>query len=281
MVVSMACGSPGQCDSASLAVAAVNVGSPPPWFCCTYNTIFPFLTIPDMRASFPLPPINVAARWRNGDIPTKKWRCPCGKVLPIVQNPDNRAFSIHCLGTQHTNWVRYGKVVPEFFHGSISSDTPLPSMMIRVDKHPQLLGAVRLASTLAASSAAAVAELGPILQMPNLDVDDAMEMDPYPDAAIPLRERKCPGVPPRQACTLQQLRWMYPVHARQLREATWGVLRPPRAIRPGWPHRWSLDDMEGRYGPCLPCLDLLPGKYAARLNNWMNTAIDPKDTEPH
>ena len=87
-----------------------------------------------------------------------------------------------------------GKVVPEFFQGSISADTPLLSMLIRVDKHPELLGAVRLASTLAAACAAAVAELGPILQVPNLDVDYAMEMDPVLDAAIPLREFKCSAV---------------------------------------------------------------------------------------
>ena len=43
--------------------------------------------------------------------------------------------------------------------------------------------------------------------------------------------------------------------------------------------RW--DDVAGRYGPCLPCLDLLSGKHAARLNSWMNTAIQPKDMEPH
>ena len=47
--------------------------------------------------------------------------------------------------------------------------------------------------------------------MPNLDVDYAVEMDPVRDAAIPLRERKCSGVLPRQAPTLQQLRRMYPV----------------------------------------------------------------------
>ena len=117
----------------------------------------------DMRASPPLPPITVAARWRNRDILAKKWQCPCGKVLPIVQNPESKAFSIHCSGTQHTDWVRCGKVVLEFFQGSISADTPLLSMLIRVDKHPQLLGAVRLASTLAAACAAAIAEVGPIL----------------------------------------------------------------------------------------------------------------------
>ena len=28
-----------------------------------------------------------------------------------------------------------------------------------------------------------------------------------------------------------------------------------------------LDDIARRYGPCLPCLDLLSGKHAARLNS--------------
>ena len=165
----------------------------------------------NMRASPPLARITVAAGWRNRDIATKKWQCPCGKVLPIVQNPKSKAFSIHCSGTQHTDWVRYGKVVLEFFQGSISADSPLLSMLIRVDKHPQLLGAVLVASTLAAACAATAAELGPILQVPNLDTDYAMEMHPDLDAVIPFRERKCPGVLPRQARTLQQLRRMYPV----------------------------------------------------------------------
>ena len=38
-----------------------------------------------------------------------------------------------------------------------------------------------------------------------------MEMDLDLDAPIPLRERKCPGVLPSQAPTLQQLRRMYTV----------------------------------------------------------------------
>ena len=76
----------GQCDSASLAVAP-----PPPRFCCKYHKIFHFLTMAGMRASPPsLPPISVAAGWRNRDSPTKKWQCPCGKVLPIVQTPQIR-----------------------------------------------------------------------------------------------------------------------------------------------------------------------------------------------
>ena len=62
-----------------------------------------------------LPPLSVAAGWRNRLLLKKKWQCPCGKVLPKVQTPESKAFGIHCSGAQHKNWVRYGKVVPEFF----------------------------------------------------------------------------------------------------------------------------------------------------------------------
>ena len=255
--------------------------SPPPLFCRTYHTTFPYLTMADMRGSPPLAPLTVAAGWRNRDIPTKKWQCPCGKVLPIVQNPDNKAYSIQCAGTQHTDWVRYGKVVPEFFQGSIGADTPLLGMLIRVDKHPQLLGAVRVASTLVAASAAAVVQPGPIPQVPNLDVDYAMDMDPDLDGAIPPGKRKCPGVLPRQAATLQQLRRMYPVMRGNYEKPPWEFCdrRGLFALDCRTDGRW--DDLAGRYGPCLPCLDLLSGKHAARLNGWMNSAVDAKDTEPH
>ena len=77
--------------------------SPPPLFCRRYHTTFPYLTMADMRASPPLALLSVAAGWRNRDIPTKKWQCPCGKVMPIVQNPDSKAYRIHCSGTQGTN----------------------------------------------------------------------------------------------------------------------------------------------------------------------------------
>ena len=230
-----------------------------------------------MRASPPLAPLTIAAAWRNRDIPTKKWQCPCGKVLPIVQKPREQ-------GIQHPSIpTRYGtaKVVPEFVQGSISADPPLLSLLIRVDKHQQLLGAVRVASTLAAASAAAVVRLGPIHQVPNLDVDYAMDMDPDLDAVIPLCERKFPGVLPRQTPTLQQLRRMYPVMRRNYDKTPWefGVRRGLFALDCRKDGRW--DDIAGRYGPHLPCLGLLPGKHAARLNGWMNTAIDPKGTEPH
>ena len=47
-------------------------------------------------------------------------------------------------------------------------------------------------------------------------------------------------------------------------------------------HTASLsDNVAGQYGPYLPCMDLVSGKHAARLNSSMNTAIQPKDTEPH
>ena len=75
----------------------------------------------DMRASPPLAPLTIAAGWRNRDIPKKKWQCPCGKVLPIVQKPREQ-------GIQHPGIpTGYGtaKVVPEFCQGSISADPPL------------------------------------------------------------------------------------------------------------------------------------------------------------
>ena len=59
--------------------------SPPPVFCRRYHTTFPYVTMADMRASPLLAPRSVAAGWRNRDIPTEKWQCPCGQVLPIVQ----------------------------------------------------------------------------------------------------------------------------------------------------------------------------------------------------
>ena len=72
---------------------------------------------------------------------------------------------------------------------------------------PEILRAARLASTLAAAGAAAVAELGPTFRVPHMDVDAAMEMDL--GAPIPVLER--PGVLPTQTPTLQVLRRMYPV----------------------------------------------------------------------
>ena len=208
-------GARGLCDSASLPVTR-----PPPFFCCRYHKILHFLTMAAMRTSLPsLPPFSVSATWRNRHIPTKKWQCPCGKVPPIAQAPHSKAFGIHCSGAQHTDWVRYGKVVPEYFQGSVNSATSLPSMLIRVDKHPQLLGAVRLSSTLPAAGAAAVAKPRPALQVPGPDVDAAMEIDL--DDPIPLCERQCPGVLPRQAPTLQQVRRIYPVIRSNYEKPRW------------------------------------------------------------
>ena len=176
-----------------------------------------------------------------------------------MQKPESKAFSIHCSGTQHSDWVRYGKIVPDFFQVSISLDTPLLSMLIRVDKHPQLLGAVRLASTLPAAVAAVVAELDPILQVPNLDVHSAREMDLDLDAPIPLGERKCPGVLPRYAPTLQQLRRMYPVMRGNYEKPPWEFCdrRGLFALDCRIYGRW--DDIAGRYGPFVPYLVCHPG----------------------
>ena len=154
-----------------------------------------------------------------------------------MQALDGKTFGIFCSGAQHTEWVRYGKVVPEFFQGSVGSNTSLLNMLIRVDKYPELLGAVRLASTLDAAGAAVVAELVPTLPVPDVDEgskDAALEMGL--DAPIPLRERKCPGVFPRQAPTLQQQRRMYPscpatVRSRPRSSATAEGYSPRIAVR--------------------------------------------------
>ena len=74
---------------------------------------------------------------------------------------------------------------------------------------------------------------------------------------------------------------MYPVMRGNYEKPPWEFCdrRGPFALDCRKDGRW--DDLAGRYGPCLPCLDLLSGKHAARLNGWMNTTVDPKDTEPH
>ena len=107
-----------------------------------------------------------------------------------------------------------------------------------------------------------------------------MEMDLALDPPIPLRERKCPWVLPRQAPTLQQLRRMQPIMRGNYAKQPWELCdrRGLFALDCRTYGRW--DEVAGRYGPCLPCLDLLSRKHAARLNSWMNTAIDPKDAEP-
>ena len=199
-----------------------------------------------------------------------------------MQAPESKAFGNHCSGAQHTDWVRYIKVVPEFFQGSVGSDTSLLNMLIRVDKHPKLLGGVGLASTLAAAGTSVVAELVPTLPLLDLhegSIDAASEMDL--DAPIPLRERQCPGVLPRQAPTLQQLRRMYPVMRGNYEKLPREFGDRGGLFALDWRTDGRWNDTAGRYGPCVPCLDLLSGKHAARLNSWMNTAIHPKDTEPH
>ena len=45
----------------------------------------------------------------------KKGR-PCGKVVPITMGPSIKAFSeLHSKGVQHKGYLRYGKVVMEYF----------------------------------------------------------------------------------------------------------------------------------------------------------------------
>ena len=80
-------------------------------------------------------------------------------------------------------------------------------MLIRVDKRLELLGAVRLASTMVAAAASIVADLPralPVAALAEGSIDAALEMDL--DGLIPLSERKCPGVLRRQAPMLQQRR---------------------------------------------------------------------------
>ena len=150
--------------------------------------------------------------------------------------------------------MRYRKVVPEFLQGSVASKTVLLSMLVRVDKHPEVLGAVRIASTLAAPGATIVPKLVPNLPVPYLDessIDAALEMDLA--APILLGECKCPGVLPRQAPTLQQLRRMYPVMRGNYEKPPWEFCdrRGLFAVDFCTDGRW--DDIERHHGPGVPC----------------------------
>ena len=123
-------------------------------------------------------------------------------------------------------------------------------MLIRVDKHLELLGAVRLACTLASPGAAVVVEVVPNLTMPKLDegsIDAALDM--HLDALILLPGRKCPGVLPLQVPALQQLRRMYPVMGGSYEKAHWEFCDRQRlfALNSRKGSRW--DDIAGRYAP--------------------------------
>ena len=193
--------------------ASIPLKPPALRFLCRYYKSSTFSQMANMHASPPCwPPMSVAAAWRNRHILTKKWQCPSGRVLPIVQALDSKAFGIHCSGARHTDWVRYGKVVPEFLQGTVSSNTSRLNLLIHIDKHLELLGGLRLTSTLSTAGAAVVAQLVPTLPVPHLDegsIDTAFEMNL--DTPIPLSERKCPRVLPRQALGLHLLWRMYPV----------------------------------------------------------------------
>ena len=98
-------------DSASIAVKP-----PPPRFRCRYYTSSTSSQMANMGTCPPcLLAISMAAVWRNRHIPSKKWQCPCGKVVTTMPALESKVFGIHCSGAQHMDWVWYGKVVPELF----------------------------------------------------------------------------------------------------------------------------------------------------------------------
>ena len=142
----------------------------------------------DMHALDPqLPPISVWSAWQGCQIVSKKWQCTCGKVLPTSQAPNSKPSGIHCSGAEHNNWVRCGTIVPEFFQGRVRSDPALLDMLIRVDKHLDLIGA-----TLAAAGAAVAANLAPtnpVVAHEEGSIDATLTMDSH--ARIPLSKHKC------------------------------------------------------------------------------------------
>ena len=100
--------------------------------------------------------------------------------------------------------MRYGKVVAEFFEGSVSAgDTSLLNKLIPINKRPGLLGAVSAAASLAVAGAPHVAGLPPPPPMAasddgSIDAGSMIEVD----AHVPEGGRKCPAVLPKQARTL-------------------------------------------------------------------------------
>ena len=94
---------------------------PFPRFHCRYYKSSTCSPIADMHASVScLRSLSVTVGWRNRHNLKKKWQCPCGKVLPTRQTPESKAFGMHCSGAQHKDWVRHGKVLPEFVLGSVA-----------------------------------------------------------------------------------------------------------------------------------------------------------------
>ena len=88
--------------------------------------------------------------------------------------------------------------MPEFFPGSVHSNAALRNMLIRVNKHPDCLTAIRLASTLGAASVAVVANVSlahPVAPHNDGSIDAELMMDF--DVLITLSEHRCRGVLPR------------------------------------------------------------------------------------
>ena len=84
----------------------------------------------------PCAPYNVDARWRDRNIAAKKWRCPCGKVLPTPMGPSRKAFpEVHSKLEEHKSWLRYGKVVADYFpRATPTAAAPQLGMMIGVNE---------------------------------------------------------------------------------------------------------------------------------------------------
>ena len=103
--------------------------------------------------------ISLPSGWRERHMPSKKWQWPCGKVVSPFQPLDNKGFHIRCLGTRHAECTRYSKVVPEFLQDCVGLNAAPLNMLIRVDKHRDILGAATLTTPLVAAGVAIVAHL--------------------------------------------------------------------------------------------------------------------------
>ena len=83
----------------ALDIASIAVKLPTGCFHCRYYKSSTSSQMADMNAySSCLPPLSVAAGLRDRPILTKKWPCPCGKVVPTVQTPESKKFGTHFWG---------------------------------------------------------------------------------------------------------------------------------------------------------------------------------------